>query len=727
MSEPDAHHGPAWRVIAGGAVQIVKLSWVPMFMVMVADDAAGKERMSQANRRTPAQSQTDFLHAAQLWASLSSAIPALLFGLRLWAAVCLALYIAFWLQLDNAYWAGTSAAIVCQPSLGASLRKGWFRMVGTAVGAVVILVLTACFPQDRIAFLFGLALWGAACGFLTTLLRNFAAYAAALAGYTAAIIASDELGAVGGTNGDAFMLAITRASEICIGIVCAGVVLAATDFGGARRRLAAQFAELSAEITGRLAGTYSLTGPELLETRPVRRDIIRRVIALDPVIDEALGESSDLRPHSPALQAAVGGLFAALSGWRSVAVHLELLRRGQSRLEAYTVLENIPQELRQGDATSWAVDPSPTRRACAAAVRALTALPDRTPSLRLLADQTAEALIGIRRALDGLLLLTDPGRRIPGSQSARFSVPDLVPSLVNAGRAFVTIVAVELFWIMTEWPNGAQAITFAAVAVILFSPRADQAYASTMSFLVGTGLTAAFAAIVKFAVLPGVATYAGFGLAIGLVLVPAGALMTQPWQAATFTAMAANFVPLLAPANEMSYDTRQFYNAALAIVAGVGVAALAFCLFPPLSPALRTRRLLALTLRDLRRLTTGPIPRTATEWEGRVNSRLSALPDQAEPLQRAQLMAGLSVGTEIIRLRRVARRFDQDVEIDAALDAVAKGDSSAAVERLAQLDQGLAALPTRGARVRLRARAGILAMSEALAQHADYFDSGATR
>ncbi|MBV8319786.1 MAG: FUSC family protein, partial [Hyphomicrobiales bacterium] len=39
--------------------------------------------------------------------------PPLLFGLRLWASVCLALYVAFWLELDNAYWAGTSAAIVC--------------------------------------------------------------------------------------------------------------------------------------------------------------------------------------------------------------------------------------------------------------------------------------------------------------------------------------------------------------------------------------------------------------------------------------------------------------------------------------------------------------------------------------------------------------------------------------------------------------------------------------
>jgi uncharacterized membrane protein YccC len=359
----------------------------------------------------------------------------------------------------------------------------------------------------------------------------------------------------------------------------------------------------------------------------------------------------------------------------------------------------------------------------------MAALPDRTPSLQLLANQTAEALIGIRRALDGLLLLADPARAIRGPRAARFPVPDLLPSLVNAARVFVTIVAAELFWIATAWPNGAQAITFAAIAVILFSPRADQAYTTTISFMVGTGLTAAFAAIVKFAVLPGVETFAGFSLAIGIVLVPAGALMAQPWQAAMFTAIAANFVPLLQPANQMSYDTQQFYNAALAIVAGVGVAALAFRLLPPLSPALRSRRLLALTLRDLRRLTTSAIPQSSNDWEGRVYSRLSALPEQAEPLQRAQLLAALSVGTEIIRLRRIARRFDLDVELDAALDAVARGNSSVATERLAQIDRMLAEVSSSrpGARVRLRARGSILAMSEALAQHSAYFDSGAAR
>jgi uncharacterized membrane protein YccC len=74
-------------------------------------------------------------------------------GIRLWTSVCLALFVAFWLELDNPFWAGTSAAIVCQLQLGASLRKGWFRMIGTVAGATMIVVLTALSPQDRIAYL----------------------------------------------------------------------------------------------------------------------------------------------------------------------------------------------------------------------------------------------------------------------------------------------------------------------------------------------------------------------------------------------------------------------------------------------------------------------------------------------------------------------------------------------------------------------------------------------
>ena len=121
------------------------------------------------------------------------------------------------------------------------------------------------------------------------------------------------------------------------------------------------------------------------------------------------------------------------------------------------------------------------------------------------------------------------------ARSARFFVPDWLPCLVNAVRIFVTIGAVELFWIVTAWPSGAQAITFAAIYVFLLTLQGDQAHATATDFLIGVCLTAAVAAIVKFAVLPGVDTFGGFSLAIGLVLVPAGAVMAQPWRPAMFT------------------------------------------------------------------------------------------------------------------------------------------------------------------------------------------------
>src|SRR5216684_3978260 len=85
------------------------------------------------------------LAVRRLEAALRAAGPPLLFGLRLWASVSLALYVAFWLELDNPFWAGTSAAIVCLPQLGASLRKGWFRMSGMLVRVRVVAQLRVLF------------------------------------------------------------------------------------------------------------------------------------------------------------------------------------------------------------------------------------------------------------------------------------------------------------------------------------------------------------------------------------------------------------------------------------------------------------------------------------------------------------------------------------------------------------------------------------------------------
>jgi uncharacterized membrane protein YccC len=690
-------------------------------------DAPSGRPAATLKERTHRAASASSRAASALDGWLRCILPALLYGVRLWAAVCLALFVAFRLELSTPSWAGTSAAIVCQPVLGASLRKGWFRLVGTVIGAVAAVVLSACFPQSRTGFLLGLALWGGVCALVATLLRNFASYAAALAGYTAAIIAGDELGAVGGPSGDAFNLALARGTEICVGIVCAGVVLATTDLGGTRKRLATLLAGLTAEIADGLLHTLDVAGPAQAQSRLVRRQLVVRVSGLDAVIDQAAGEIATLPFRPLALQAAVEGLFVALLAWRSAANQLEHApETGPDAARVRQRITAILPDLRGAPGPArWSGDPLVMRRNFRAAARHLLAMPAETPSLRLLADCTAEGLLGLYRALTGVMVLGDPRVAPVPRRVARLRMPDVLPALVNAVRAFLTIGCAALAWIWLAWPSGATFIIFAAVAITLFAPQEDAAYATARSFTVGTALTAVCAAIVAFAILPQISSFAGFCAALGLVLVPAGALSAQPWQPALFTALEANFVPLLAPSNPMTYDQATYYNTAMALLAGIGLAMLAFRLLPPMPPGARARRLLALSLRDLRRLSRGAGGRLAAGWNGRLYGRLSAIPSSVDSLQAARLAAALSVGGEIMRLCRIARRFGLDADLEGALAGIAAGDSEAAVRGLGRFDQALAAFPPArpGSKARLRARGMIRSVADALTHHAIYFDA----
>ncbi len=567
---------------------------------------------------------------------------------------------------------------------------------------------------------------GAACAFVATLVRNFAGYGASLAGYTAAIVASDQLGATGGAHGDIFMLAVTRASETCIGIVCAGIVLAATDLGGARRLLATRIAELTARIAAGLTSTFAPTGPEPSVTRSMRRALIQKVIALDPMIDRTLGESAQIRYHSPVLERAVDSLFAALAGWRTVANHIVQLPSAESRQKRELYCKSCRPSCNptNADPSGWIANPADLGRLCGTTAHRLNELPSRTPSLRLLADQTGEALAGISHAVNGLaLLVADPARPLPRRRNVvRLHVADWLPALVNAARAS---------------PQSALSCCSGSLLRGRAAPRPSTSPPSPSfcSARERTRLTrgpwASWWApesplLVRrssaSAVLPHLETFAAFSLAIGLWLVPAGAAVWK-WKSGTLTYIAAYFVPLLAPENQMSYDTVQFYNAALAVIAGIGAVVLSFRLLPQLSPAFRTRRLLALTLRDLRRLAMGWTP---NDWMGHIHGRLSAMPREATSQQRAQLLASMSVGSEIIRLRPAALRLGVGADLEHALASLAEGKCSTAIARLTRLDAALAGNECAEREV-MRARAGILTLLEVLLEHADYFDTGVPR
>jgi uncharacterized membrane protein YccC len=501
---------------------------------------------------------------------------------------------------------------------------------------------------------------------------------------------------------------------------------------GARSRAPARLAGLlSGIIAGTMAGTIATlqrAGPGAVDTRPARRDLIRRSIALNEPIYEAIAESSDLHYRRRGLLAAQSGLFQALSAWRTIASHLRGLPDQEARREAARIIAVLPPAVRDSlagqDQEAWIARPAIARDACEAASRQLVALTADRPSPGLLANQMAKALRSVARAANAMALLTAPAayRPVPGRGPGLRGM-DPLPALVNAIRILVTIVSLDVFWVLTAWSSGPTAVQFAAISIIVASPKQEQGYAMAANLVVAVVLAAVLGAVCKFAVLPPLDTFPELCLALALFLVPICSLAVIPRFTPVFGRLGMFILAFIAPSNPMSYDTSAFYNQTLSMLVGFFVGAIALCLIPPVPSTVRTQRLLTATLNDLRTLAASRTPPSRTAWEARIHNRLLALPQAAEPVDRARLTAALAVGTAIIRLKLVADRFGLRWEIVPFLAAVARGDEPAAAVALAAFDRALAVLPPDrpGARIRLRARSGMQVVAEALEAHADYF------
>jgi uncharacterized membrane protein YccC len=598
--------------------------------------------------------------------------PAILFGLRTAASGMLALYIAFALQIDQPGWAATSAIIVAQPVLGASLRKGSFRLIGTLAGAVFSVLLYAAFPQDRIGFLAGLALWGGACSFVSTYLREFASYAAMLAGYTAAIITMDAVG----SPQDVFLLAVARDSAIAIGIACTGVVFSLTDLGRQRAELAQRIETIAAQVLDGMRGVLAADPEPMDRQRDRRRALVVSVAALDTVVDQALGENYDLRSRVDVLRAALTGLFTALSCWRGLEQHVRRL---------------APEERRSPAAAAAALDRALPRglapSAWHAAGEALLAAPTVTASDRLLADRLGDGLLGLAAAQDGVTLLRDPRRAaaVPGQRALHVS--DWLTAAVNGLRSVLVVGLAEVVWVFTGWTSGPVFVTFAMVVVTLFVLREDAAFGGAAVMAAGAAWALLAAGVVKFALLPlvqgwGFDGYPAFAAVVGgLVFLAAFAAAAQrqgtTLAALTFATM-ANFMPLFSPTNAQTYDYAGFLNGAIAIVGGACFGAAGYRWLPAPTPAWRIRRAIAATRRDLRRLLAGRLRVDERGWARLLYVRLVQMPPQATLPQHAQVLAALSVGTEVLRSRALQRRAAAS-PVEAMRLAVARREIAEAV------------------------------------------------
>ncbi|MCM2394581.1 FUSC family protein [Rhizobium sp. S95] len=139
-----------------------------------------------------------------------------------WVALTafLAMVVAWSLGLNHPQWAAITVFVTIQPSRGQIIEKNVYRFVGTLSGSVVGLLLLTIANGNSAIISAGLAIWSAACLFVGTLQRSYRSYGTVLAGYSAIIVAMNNVGPPDMVK----WVAMDRVAAIMVGIV-AGIAL----------------------------------------------------------------------------------------------------------------------------------------------------------------------------------------------------------------------------------------------------------------------------------------------------------------------------------------------------------------------------------------------------------------------------------------------------------------------------------------------------------------------
>lgn len=145
------------------------------------------------------------------------------YALRNSIAMCLALTVAYYFDLDEPYWAMTSAAVVSFPTVGGVISKSLGRIGGSLLGATAALLLAGHTLNEPWFFLLSMSAWIGFCTWACAHFSNNVAYAFQLAGYTAAIIAFPMINITESTQ--LWDIAQARVCEVIVGILCGAMMM----------------------------------------------------------------------------------------------------------------------------------------------------------------------------------------------------------------------------------------------------------------------------------------------------------------------------------------------------------------------------------------------------------------------------------------------------------------------------------------------------------------------
>nr|WP_302444254.1 FUSC family protein [Hafnia alvei] len=544
------------------------------------------------------------------------------YALRNAIAMCLALWVAFLLDLDEPYWAFTSAAVVSFPTVGGVISKSIGRIAGSLLGAAASILIAGQCLNDPWLFTFYIAAWIAVCTYVSNHYQNNVAYAFALAGYTAAIIAFST--AESTDSMQIFDIAQARVCEVITGLLCGAfmmMLLPSTSDGTnlltSLRRMHQRLLEHAAMLW------HPETTPEM---RASHEGLIGQILTMNILRIQAFWSNHRLRSRNNVLNFLLHRQLRLTSVISSIR---RMLVNWPDRPEVLQdVLRDIIKELQDPETNKYRL------------AKILSRIYPQDPSDYRLRTFYLRLRYFCWLYLQGSRWIRHVENSTPEDS---FSPPkvhsiarhtDSMESAYNALRTFVVIIIGCAFWMSTQWDEGAGALTITAITCVLYSTSASPM----------TSLTTLFKAMVLLSI----GCYlAKFGLMIQIddfwvfcafllpVLLTMQLLKLQnPKTAALWGQLIVFMGSFLLVTNPPEYNYSSFVNDNIAKICGVLLAAVAFQILRPSSDKRKSRRIIrALRLDFMDQISRHP-QQDESQFESRIYHRISQLNQSKDEVSR---------------------------------------------------------------------------------------------
>lgn len=548
------------------------------------------------------------------------------YALRNTIAMCLALTFAYYLNLDEPYWAMTSAAVVSFPTVGGVISKSLGRIAGSLLGATAALIIAGHTLNEPWLFLFSMAAWIGFCTWACAHFTNNAAYAFQLSGYTAAIIAFPMVNIVEITQ--LWDIAQARVCEVIVGILCGGMmmmILPSTSDGTA---LLTALKNMHARL---LEHASLLWQPETTDAiRSAHEGVIGQILTMNLLRIQAFWSHYRFRRQNALLNALLHQqlrLTSVISSLRRM-----LLNWPTPPENSREVIEQLLAELAKTRADSYTV----------ARIIAPLRPQDEQDYRHLAFWQRLLYFCQLYLRSSRQLYLIESGapvdqihiRRTPGL--ARHT--DNAEAIWSGVRTFCTLTVIGAWSIGAQWESGPGALTLAAISCVLYSIVATP-FKSLTLLMRTLVLLSLFSFVVKFGLMVQITDLWQFLLFLFPLFVTMQLLKLQmPKLAGLWGQLIVFMGSFIAVTNPPVYDFADFLNDNTAKIVGVAISWLAFAILRPGSDAVKSRRHIRALRRDFVDQLSRHPSHSESEFESLTYHHVSQLSNSQDALARRWLL-----------------------------------------------------------------------------------------